>query len=68
MNDKELHFIAGAAVYGAVSLTSLEALAVVVGVALLKEVYDGLSGRGVPEIEDFASTCLGGLVAKGLIG
>ena len=69
MNDKLLHFFAGSYV----ALLAMEwlqwefALALVALVALGKEMYDRISGKGNPELWDFLVTLIGGAVTIGLI-
>ena len=60
--DKLLHFVAGAIVYAAASwLVGYYAIALVVVVAVGKEVYDHYYG-GTVDAYDAIATVLGGLV------
>ena len=69
MNDKLLHFFAGSYV----ALLAMEwlqwefALALVALVALGKEMYDRISGKGNPELWDFLVTLIGGGIAIAII-
>lgn len=62
--DKRAHFLAGAATASTAALYGMPpggALALVVGIAAAKEVWDGF-GHGTPEVADFIATVLGAIV------
>jgi hypothetical protein len=61
--DKQYHFIAGMLIYLIAQLFMPVAWALlpVVIIATLKEVYDYLSGKGTPDINDLLFTIYGAL-------
>ena len=61
--DKANHVIYGMIIYYIVQfiLSPVATLALVVGVAVGKEVYDWLSNKGTPEFLDFMTTVMGAL-------
>ena len=66
--DKQLHFLAGAAIAASVTLysTHLWGLLACLAGALAKEAYDA-TGRGTVDVWDFLATVLGGGVLLPLI-
>lgn len=61
--DKQYHFIAGMFIYIIASLfmPTLWALVPVITIGTAKEVYDYLSGKGTPDINDLLYTIYGAL-------
>jgi hypothetical protein len=59
--DKQYHFIAGLVIYLIAQsfLTIWWALIPVIAIATLKEVYDYISGKGTPDINDLLFTIYG---------
>lgn len=59
--DKILHFLAGFMIVMAVAWFSnvFVGFAVSIMIGLVKEFYDGATGRGMPECMDFAATACG---------
>ena len=67
--DKKLHFLTGIAI-AALAMHYVQwywALALVALVALGKEMYDRISGKGTPELWDFLATLIGGGIAIAII-
>ena len=66
--DKQLHFLAGAAVASTVTLYSnpLLGLMACAVIAVGKELYDA-TGRGTPDVWDAVVTMLGGAVVLPLV-
>lgn len=66
--DKIVHFLVGFGIAAmALPLGMVEALAIVFTIAVAKELYDGLSGKGTPEWQDIAYTVAGGAAFIGWI-
>lgn len=62
MTDKAAHFLGGLILFLlCYPLGVPGAMLVVFAVAVLKELYDSVSGRGTPEVSDVVFTVLGGL-------
>jgi hypothetical protein len=61
--DKQYHFIAGFLIYLIAQLfvSNLWAMVVVIAIGTLKEVYDYVSGKGTPDINDLLYTIYGAL-------
>jgi hypothetical protein len=61
--DKQYHFIAGVLIFLIAQLfvSDLWAMVVVIAIATAKEVYDYVSGKGTPDIEDLLFTIYGAL-------
>ena len=61
--DKQYHFIAGLIIYTIASLfmQPLPAMIPVIAIATAKEVYDYVSGKGTPDINDLLYTIYGAL-------
>ena len=59
--DKQYHFIAGLVIYLIAQsfMTIWWALIPVIAIATLKEVYDYISGKGTPDINDLLFTIYG---------
>jgi len=66
--DKQLHFLAGAAIASTVTLysTPMIGLGFCCGLAVGKELYDA-TGRGTPDVWDALATILGGTVVLPLL-
>ena len=61
--DKANHFVYGAILASAGALYSIEVgAALCLAVAVGKEIYDRVSGKGHPEIADIVATVVGGAV------
>ena len=61
--DKANHFIYGLGLFIALAFAHdpIFALALVVAVGIVKEVYDKVTGTGTPDVWDAVATSLGGL-------
>lgn len=63
--DKMLHILLGAAMACVLfpAISGGLAIAAVISLGALKEIWDSWSGKGTPEVWDFLVTVLGGLLA-----
>jgi hypothetical protein len=61
--DKQYHFLAGFCIYliAQLYMQSIPAMIPVIAIATGKEVYDYVSGKGTPEINDLLYTIYGAL-------
>jgi hypothetical protein len=61
--DKQYHFVAGFLIFliAQLFLSDLWAMVVVIAIATAKEVYDYISKKGTPEIDDLLFTIYGAL-------
>jgi len=61
--DKQYHFIAGLCIYTIAQLfmPAIPAMIPVIAIATGKEVYDYVSGKGTPDINDLLYTIYGAL-------
>jgi hypothetical protein len=61
--DKQYHFIAGLCIYTIAQLfmQPIPAMIPVIAIATGKEVYDYLSGKGTPDINDLLYTIYGAM-------
>jgi len=61
--DKQYHFIAGFCIYiiAQLYMQSIPAMIPVIAIATAKEIYDYVSGKGTPDINDLLYTIYGAL-------
>lgn len=63
--DKYIHFAVGTVAFTAVYMATRNPTAAIIGVGLAavgKELYDGVTGRGTPDVNDALATLAGGMM------
>lgn len=63
--DKYMHFVVGTAAFTAVYIATRNPTAAIGAVAVAavgKELYDGVTGRGTPDVNDALATLAGGMM------